>query len=149
MFILTNAFVTNLPAKDIGVEMNLVVHVTNAQLASTALVVTKLVLVVLVLSVVVMVSVMMAKLALVNASATILLSMVSGKERTATPAKRTIGQVSAIKLATVLDTVIAHLEFTATERALVTLVGTQLLANLLVELVTRHSSLVVQTHSPV
>ena len=140
---------TNLPAKDTGVEMNLVVPVTNAQLASTVLVATKLVLVVLVLSVVVMVSVMMAKLALVNASATILLSMVSGKERTATLAKRTIGQVSATKLATVLDTVTAHLEFTVMELVLVILAGTQLLANLLVELVTRHSSSVVRTHSPV
>ena len=140
---------TNLPAKDTGVEMNLVDPVIDVQLASTALVVMRLVLVVLVLSVVVMVSVMMAKLAPVNASATILLSMVSGKERTATLAKRTTGQASATKRATVLDTVIAHLEFTATERALVILAGTQLPANLLVELVTRHSSLVVQTHSPV
>ena len=91
--------------------MNLVDPVIDVQLASTALVVTKLVLVVLVLSVVVMVSAMMAKLALVNASATILLSMVSGKARTATPARRTIVQASATKLVIVLDTVTAHLEF--------------------------------------
>ena len=127
----------------------MVVLVIDVQLASTALVVTKLVLVVLVHSVVVTVSATTAKLALVNASATILPSMVSGKERTAMPAKRTTGQASATKLVIVLDTVTALQEFTVTEAALVISVGTQLLANLLVELVTRHLSSVVRTRSHV
>ena len=129
-------------------EVNLVVRVTNAQLASTALVVMRLVLVVLVHSVVVMVSVTMAKLALVNVFATTPLSMVSGKVRTAMPAKRTTGQASATKLAIVLDTVTALLEFMVTEVARVTLAGTPLLANLLAELATRRSSSAVQTRSP-